>query len=175
MASLRVQLLLAAAGAVCAGGGMLSSLSSLSRDVDVPLRGGGAASGSARGSGGVLSKLLLASTLDGRITALDANSGARLWSASLGGPMLRVQAAAGGDGESGGGNASGAGADAGGVPPLGSGSSLIIPSRDGGILVRTAAGMQQLPYRAQDLVAALPLTAGALPQARTTCASAAAN
>jgi len=157
MARLRVQVLLAAAGAVCAGGGrMLSSLSSLSRDVDVPSRGGG------------VSKLLLASTLDGRITALDANSGARLWSASLGGPMLRVQAAAaaaGGDGGSGGGgggggNASGGGADA-GVPPLGSGSSLIIPSRDGGILVRTAAGMQQLPYRAQDLVAALPLTAGA--------------
>jgi serine/threonine protein kinase len=99
------------------------------------------------------------STLDGRLTALQGESGARLWSLSTGREMVHATQAAQtqGKGSTAKGRRSAAGAGAGGGLNSNDTAPLIVPSRDGSILVADKDGaLHQLPYRAQDLVNQLP-------------------
>lgn len=107
-----------------------------------------------------LSNLLMVTTLDGRVSAFDTLSGRKMWSTSTGGALVRAS------------HPTTRGRrpqpldDASGVdegpadqrlPP----DPLVVPGRDGSILLASpGGGLQQLPYKAQDLVNQLPITSG---------------
>ena len=94
-------------------------------------------------------RVILLTTLDGRVTAVDPVDGRDIWSVSTGGPLLQGSSAlVKGD--------TGAASDS----SYGS-ESIIIPSRDGSIMITApGGGLQRLPYKAQELVNQLPITAG---------------
>ena len=121
--------------------------------------------------------ILLVATLDGRVTALRADSGRELWSLTTGGSLLRVQQQQQQ-------HAPPPGGDDGAPPPPPPPLPLLIPSRDGSILLAAfgpggigggagggvggapgpgaLASLQQLPFSAPELVASrLPFSEGA--------------
>jgi serine/threonine protein kinase/outer membrane protein assembly factor BamB len=89
--------------------------------------------------------MLLITSLDGRVSAVHAGTGSLLWSFDTGGPLLHTHEELG---------------LASSRAPGRGRSPTLIPARDGSILLTTPSGLHQLPYRAQDLVGALPFASG---------------